>query len=366
VDGVGFIKMGIRENTDADWHYLLLPAKQGIGLKGGPPGAILDIIAGFPQSVLGAEFPPNDIDIIATGNEEAVRRISRIMGVDPNGVEMFSREDLEIDFTLYCLGRDTTQNQVYWDARGLHYSDDAHLAAQTGGIEIIGQYIGGRAIYGIDIIYLGGIKGLVTPRGMMRQVKAVVEGKAMFYYYLLANSVIDLGIYWLVLARKWSKRDCFGDHMQKMYYLGKQMNQVQPGENNIYDVLTRVHETYPFFDFASPPMDMVGIARWKAGKLIKQADREFGWKYHIPSDIEFSREKEQLTLRSISLKGVSPSDRLGEKIMLDWQGFLARCQERTDEFYKTADDGVNRFFTISAARRSGLDQSVLDQYEWDK
>lgn len=356
VNNVDFLRMGVRKNSKDDWRYFLLPKLQTIGLKGGPPRALLDIIADSPQSMIDAELPWNDIDVIATGDENTARGISEIMGVDPEGLEVFSHKASDIDFTLYCLGRDTTQNQAYLNANGLHFSDAAWVSAQTGETQVVGQYIKGRAIYGVDVLNFGGTE-LVKPRGMMRLVKAVAEGKALSFEYKPASSVMDFGIYWLVLARKWSDRPTFGDDMQKLFYLCTQMRQVRPEEKNLYAVLTRAHATYPFFDFFSPAMDMVDVARWKAGKLIKQADREFAWRYQIPSGIKIPKEVQALPPVKISLKGFSPSRSKAEAFTVSWPDFLSESRLRTASFYRENKDLVQRFFL-----KSDLEESILDQY----
>jgi len=357
IDGIDFVKLGMKNPLSGKWYDLLLPKNERIWLKGGPPRAGIDITAASPISMLSHELPWNDVDAIASGEGSRIRRITRLMGVDPDGVEMVEPGNDKPDFTLYCLGRDTTQNQVYLGSDGLHYSDAAFYAAQTGEIRVVGQYIGGRALYGVDVMNFAGVE-MVKPRGMMRLVKAVVEGKALCFDYLPGNSTMDMGIYWLVLSRKWLNRDTFGEYMQKMYYLGKQMGQVADSEQDIYDVLARAHGTYPFFDFESTPMNEVGIARWKAGKLIKQADREFGWKYRVPSGIRFSTLEEDLTSRKISLKGFTSSPHHSASITNHWSIFLNECRYRTQRFYQENHDAVSRFFL-----KSDLEESILDQFD---
>jgi len=359
-EGIDFLQLGIKNPATNEWHQLLLPKDKKIWLKGGPPRAVLDIVVDSPIEMLKSELPWNDIDVIATGDEHQTQKISKIMGVDPEGIEMIGSNGHDPDFTLYCLGRDSTQNQVYLGDDGLHFSDAAHYAAQTGNIKVIGQYIGGRAIYGVDLMNFAGVE-LVKPRGLMRLVKAVVEGKAISYEHIPANSVMDMGIYLLVLSRRWSNKPLFGEYMQRMYYLCKQMGQVRDGENDIYDVLTRAHSTYQFFDFNSPPMNDVGVTRWKAGKLIKQMDREFGWKYRIPTGIQVPSNKGDMEPRLVSLKGFTSSPHQSIEFAQKWPLFVEACQQETKNFYTQNTDLVARYFL-----KSDLEESILDQINFEE
>ena len=341
LNGVQIIELSIRHPVNEQWYTIPLPTQQHIWHKGGPARAVLNILADAPLSMQLAEFPWNDFDVITAGNPEANYKTSIAIGVDPDGVEYMGESQL--NFARFALGRDTDQNQCCLGADGLHYSEVAFKAAQTGHISIVGQYIANKAIYGVDSMFMQGIS-LIKARGLMRLVKNVVEGKALSFDYKPVNANFDIGIYVLFLAKKWSGRANFPELLQKLYLLLQQMGQINEGETSIIEVLERAHRTYAFFDFDREIRTKEDLTQWKGRKLIKQIDRETAWIFGFPATMNLQRESTDETSIVIALPNVSYSATEADQIKLWWPTFVAECQTRTAIIYAKGMSQYERIF----------------------
>jgi hypothetical protein len=318
-----FVKHPIQEG----WQEIILPKERKVWHKGGPARAVLDIVAGAPISMQESEFPWHDYDaVVAKGRKN--KRAALNIGVDPDGIEYMGED--ELNFPRYCAGRDTTQNQVCLGAEGLYYSDGALIAARTGHTRIESEYVANKAIYGIDKMIIQG-ESLAKPRGLMRLIKAVTEGKALSFDYIRLNAHFDLGTHINFLARRWSKKDHFPERLQRMFYLLKQMNQIRPDEHDIFDTLERAHKEYSFFDFDSEVHSPIQLVRWKAKKLVKQIDREMGWKFRIPTGLDIERVRGDTIPLRISLEGFTLNQKELD-IEKKWNEFLERSRERTKSY----------------------------------
>ncbi len=314
----------VKHPTQNYFQDIPLPRHKKVWHKGGPARAVLDIVANAPISMQESEFPWNDFDAIVA-NKRRNKIAALNIGVDADGIEYTGEDDL--DFSRYCAGRDTTQNQVCLGADGLYFSDDAYATAITGHTRIENEYVANKAIYGFDRMVIKG-ENLAKPRGLMRLIKAVVEGKALSFDYLPMNSNLDLGTHSLFLAKRWSKKEKFPEYLQRMHFLMRLMGQTRVGENDVFETLDRVHSQYPFFDFLSEVRTPVEVVRWKSRKLIKQIDREMGWKFQIPTNMKIQRTRGDNVPIFISLNNFHLNDNELD-IALRWQKFLDRSTKRT-------------------------------------
>lgn len=340
INGVNCRMLRILHPKLNSWYEVPLPINEQIWHKGGPARATLDVFAGSPESMQESEFPWNDYDVITAGNDN-ISKTAISIGVDPEGIEPLGSPDL--NFQQFCLSRDTDQNQICLGADGLYYSKDAFEAATTGHIRTVGVYSPHRAIYGLDKTSIGRTE-IATPRGLMRLVKAVVEGKALSFDYKPINANTDMGIYILFLARKWEKRENFPELLQKMYYLLSQMHQVREGESNIFDVLERAHVEYPFFDFGKPVDSLEGLIRWKTNKLVRQIDREAGWALNLPANFKIVRKQGDKSPILISLTGFTPDDSQVDTNER-WYSFRNRSDIRKLEYNTIERDPYDRLFS---------------------
>lgn len=331
INGESCVMLKVKHPTEDNWQKIPLPINRKVWHKGGPARAVLDIVANAPISMQENEFPWNDYDAIVA-NKKKNKKAAINIGVDADGIEQMGEDNL--NFPRYCAGRDTTQNQVCLGAEGLYYSQDAMITAMTGHTRIENEYVANKAIYGFDKMTIQG-ESLAKPRGLMRLIKAVIEGKVLSFDYIPLNSRFDLGTNSLFLAKRWAKKENFSEYLQRMFYLLEQMNQTRPGEKDMFETLERTHLENPFFDFDSEVRFPIEVVRWKSRKLIKQIDREMGWQFRIPTGMEIERVKGDNLPRQISLEGfVLDQNQLD--VQEKWDRFLERSRRRTRE-YKAQD-----------------------------
>ena len=324
INGEDCIILSVKHPTQDFWQEIPLPKNRKVWHKGGPARAVLDIIADAPISMQQNEFPWNDFDAIV-GKKRKNKKAAINIGVDADGIEYMGEDDLNFD--RYCAGRDTTQNQVCLGAEGIYFSTQAANTAITGHTRIDNKYVANKAIYGFDMMTVQRVE-IAKPRGLMRLIKAVVEGKALSFDHLPVNANLDLGTNALFLDKKWSKKENFSENLQKMFYILKQIEQTLPGERDIFDTLERLHKEYAFFDFNSEVRSPTEVVRWKSRKLVKQIDREMGWQFNIPSGLEIVRREGDIIPQKISLEGFVPN-KTRQYMEQKWFKFIERAHRRT-------------------------------------
>lgn len=349
INGEQCIILHVKHPTQESWQEIPLPKNRKVWHKGGPARAVLDIVANAPVSMQENEFPWHDFDALVA-NKRKNKRAAINIGVDTDGIEYMGED--ELNFPRYCAGRDTTQNQVCLGSEGLYYSRDAMTTAITGHTRIENEYVANKAIYGFDKMTIQG-EDLAKPRGLMRLIKAVVEGKALSFDYLPLNSRFGLGTHSLFLAKRWSKKDQFPEYLQRMFYLLKQMHQTRDGENDMFDTLERAHNEYPFFDFDSEVRFPIEVVRWKARKLIKQIDREMGWQFSIPTGMEIKRVRGDTIPTKISLDGFALNpDQLN--VSEKWNNFIERSRQRTRAYQAQDLSSYEKIFNQGSSDTDGL------------
>ncbi len=310
----------VYSEASQSWHDFKLPFSEKVMHKGGFPRVVLKVLAGAPDETIDAELPPNDFDVVAIKgsgvNEEAA-----LLDADPAGIEHVD----DFDMNSLIRNRDINLNGCFMTKDGLIYSEQAYEAARSGKIELMPYK---RLIYGTETFYYRGER-ITNNRGMMRLAKTVTEGKALSFDFRPLNRQVDMGIYWLALAQKFSGKKNYGELLDKLYYVGIQMGQVRPNEGDIYDVLNRVHTEFPFFEMERLELDEVGVAKWLGNKLNKQIDRVYRQEYKVASDFELEREPGDTIPYTVSLDGYEKNDDAIETIEQKWDSFKERCQMRT-------------------------------------
>lgn len=347
----GMIMFGLKHPDTDEWYDAAISEKARVWYKGGFARAVLKAHAGASYR---EELPWNDLDVIYIGDEAKAREAAEKMGVDHEGVEYIGEKDDSFDFSEYAYGRDIDMNMVAFGSDGLHYSPEAYNSAQTGHINLIGEYLPNRAIYGIDKIKYQNTC-LVKPRGAMRFVKTVSEGKATSFNYPAINENLGLGVYSLFLARRWSARENFGEIMQRMLYLTRQMGLVREDLTDIYELLDDTHRHAPHFDMERSLSGVVDVVRWKSGKFIKQVDREFGWRFRSHADLALERKENDTAERIITLEGFIPSAEESRRIEAEWPVFYQRCVERRKAYERLGLGNTQRYFYESEERITPFD-----------
>lgn len=279
------------QNTYFDFP---LPPSHEMLHKGGFPRVVLKIWVGSPTEIIEAELPPNDFDVIASGDEEEAYSTAQKIGVTSDGVEMV--HNIHNAPALFA-SRDITLNQCFIGIDGLEFSDAARIAAQTGHIAAIPSL---RGLYGRSMFYYQN-ELLANGRDMYRLIKFVAEKKALSFDFTELNKQVDIGIYALVLIQKSMRKENAPELLENIFTILKQMGQVQPGEETLDDVVARLKEQYPFFDFQREPLDDEGVAKWLFFRLKKQAELYFRAKYAIPSRQELERKPGDMVPFTVSL-----------------------------------------------------------------
>lgn len=339
VDGElpGARNLEVRSVTRDEWFAFPVPNSGDLVHKGGFPRVVLKIIAGASEEMIEAELPPNDFDVIVDKESAPALAECAVLGIEKEGIEF----PHEFSLPGLAASRDIDLNSCFMTNAGLVYTQEAFVAARSGEIRLFTSLE--RALYGIDFFIHDGLT-MVKDRGMTRLIKAVVEGKADSFEFLPRNQQVDLGTYWLVLARRFAGRDNGPQLLNRLYDIGRQMGQVREGDNDIMDVLERVHTERPYFDFAQEGLDDFGVVRWLGKKLAQQADRTFRVINRNPtaSDIEV-RPGDTIPYRvtlSAEAKLSNGRDVVSEQV---WTAFLARCQKRTEAHKLAERTGLWRF-----------------------
>lgn len=311
------------------WYEYPIPNSDKVIHKGGIGRTILKVLYCPDNRLIESELPANDFDYIA---EKCPQAESDLKGLRPDrgGVE----EVKEIDLEVIMNNRDLDLNNSFVKKDGLVFDQLAKKSAETGNIEIIATK---RGIYGTEIFFHEGIR-LIKNRGMMRLVKTLAEEKAKSFNFLPLNEQVDFGIYWLVLSRRSVNKPNFPELLDRMFLLGKQIKQVRPEEHNIYDVLDRVHQKYPFYDYQSE-LDDKGLAMWLKNKLFNQIDKKYRDLYHIPSSLTLVRSENDTTPYQVKLD-YSPNPKNLEFIRNEWPNYLQRCQARFQNHQQLIEESI--------------------------
>lgn len=301
-----------------------IPTSEQVLHKGGAARIFLKLAAGAGQDLIDAEIPLNDVDVIVCGDIDVVKPEALALGADPEGIEQVtSFKKMRELFSM----RDIDLNQCFLGKKGLQCTERALRAAKTGAIEISSR---ARALYGSETFYYDE-RVLLKARGLMRLLKFTAEGKAKSFSLSELNTHVPLGIYWLFLIRKFSKKSQFPDLAQRLLYLGKQV-QFHPPESSVIDLMDRTHTQFPFFEMQGSNLSEVDVMRWLIKKAIRVVDRYFQVAVHapvqpfLPTDIARDRRKD------VSLEGYVPDEVVQMKFMSEWPRFLERSQVRTDAF----------------------------------
>ncbi len=312
------------------WFDYPIPNTDAVLHKGGLGRTILKILYNDAPELSESELPPHDYDYIAVKSPQAEEDL-RGLRADPDGIEEVS----VINLAVLMNNRDLDINNAFVGKDGLVFAESAYWAAVSGKIAIVATK---RGIYGSEIFFHEGVR-LIKNRGMMRLLKTVAEGKATSFDFMPINEQVDLGIYWMVLAKRFAGKADFPLFMDRLFELAKQMGQVREGEADIYQVLDRVHTKYPFYNFDGRPLDEEGVARWLGRKLLKQADKKYRDVNSVPSLLDMERRTGDTEAYEVSLAGYKPSTERLDAIRAGWQNYLARCRRRTADYLDEAHEG---------------------------
>lgn len=310
-----------------NWCFYPLPQTDLVLHKGGVGRTILKILCGQSDALIESELPPNDFDYIMVKDPQGYRDAASL-GADPEGIEAVN----QIDFQELVNNRDIDLNNAFLGRDGLFFSDDAIEAARSGKIAVVSTK---RGIYGTEVFYYDGVN-LFKNRGIMRLIKTVAENKARAFDFLPLNNQVPLGIYWLVLSRRFANKTDFGQIMDRVFAVSSQIGQVPEGINSVIEMLDLVHQKYPFYEFGSQQLDQVGVARWLGKKLMRQVDKKFRDWAEVPSLITLTRTPGDDVPFEVNLDDYIPNQSRLDEFEQQWPVFLKRCDVRN----RTAGAGI--------------------------
>ena len=320
-------QFGIYSNRLARPIYYPIPNTNFVVAKGGQGRTILKIISGADPVTIEAEIPPNDLDWIVAEGDQGMQDVLSL-GANLEGIEMVG----QLDFQQLMDNRDLDLNCAFVTKDGIVFSQAAYLAAQTGKIKLISTK---RGIYGTEkFIYTDKAETIfmLKNRAIMRYIKTLAENKAKAFDFLPINKQINLGIYWLTLAKRFSTKTNSAKILDRMFYLANQVGSVPKGQNNLYAVLDDMHQQYPFFNMDRQSLSDVGTAQWLAKKLIKQIDQKYRFKANIPSDLILQRTPFDCTPYEVNLDNYHANEARIAEISAGFESFVTRCRRRTVAF----------------------------------
>jgi hypothetical protein len=315
------VALGKREESR---YVIPIPSGDHVALKGGPPRAILKIIAGAPPRTIKREFPPNDIDaIVNQSSQEAVQEAIRL-GADREGIEGVESILSEAIFT----GRDISLNSCVLDSKGLRFTKKAYDDAQLG---VAVPLHSDRGMFGRNYFRCPDGLLLAQPRCLSRLIKFVAEEKAESFQVHQRNSQIDLGVHILSLARKFASKGNANVLFSRTFELLEQAGQVRAGERNLFDVMARVHSEHPYFDFDGPKLDRLGVAKWLARKLDRFVVRAFRHLEKVALSLDLKPEEGDDRLIKVQLTGEA-KPMAPDTHAKALEAFKQECRQRTGEW----------------------------------
>lgn len=303
-------------------HEFPRPQSASLCHKGGLPRVLTKLLAGASESTIATELPANDLDVIVvSGSRDALDEAERYQ-ISRDGIELVD----ELDFERIFASRDLDLNGCVVTKDELVYATWAHQSAREGKVAIIPA---ARGLYGNDFFLDQDGVLLAKNRGLARLVKSVVEGKAEAFDVLPRNKQVDLGIYWLILARRFGDKEHSETLMNRLFDVAKSLGQTREGDTSPLDFLKGVHERYPFFSFNDSSLDDAGVVRWLAGKLNRQTERFFRQAVGVFNPNNLERAPGDTVPTTITLEAIvkTPSS---ESFGARWAQFVAECDTRRE------------------------------------
>ena len=285
------------------------------GYKGGVARVALKLWAAqrypgsFPQAILDAEIPLADKDaVIGPTLAKQKWEIATAMGVDPDGIEL--RTDFDVG--TYLNSRDCDMNQCLITSTQLHFTNEAVLSVLSGVVHAKSRE---SSLFGTDT-YVYKHKTYHSARMVHRLIKTVIDGKALAFEIPTYNAEVSIGIYWLVLIRKWHRKPGLGVRLGQMFSCAQQLGQDVIGSGDDLrkaktplEFFQWIAQKYPGFNFSTHSSNH-DIAAWIIEKLVTLINRHLRQKFSIrPGDWPYQSEdhrplRVQPSLRQISAEQI--------------------------------------------------------------
>ena len=328
LNGVDVLLVDVRDCQGRGLGTIAVPKNSRIKIKGGPARGVGKAYLGCDDEYLAPEFPPTDIDVLIEGDDPQDYHQAKQIGTSNDGIELLHGE---FSFGEYCAGRDVEPNQIYLDADGIHFSNEARDSLTTGVFSVSGKYVQGKALFGSDsfpIHHEGTQYYLYKPRASSRIGKFLVERKMRAARFRTINGrFFDFRLYSLFLIDRWQKKgDRFPIYAQRLHYIMRQMGQTRRGEQNIMQLLESAHQKYTFFRFNSSLVSPEDVTEWYLRKFAKQLDRDLAFQHNLASGFEIVATRAELEREVLlSLDGFEYQPREAEEFLAWFPGFKEKC-----------------------------------------
>lgn len=254
---------GIEDHFPKNIPSNLFALKGGIGRLVLKLYARMLVGAEYDDALIDSELPPADYDAIYASELSAkMLEIAREVGVDANGMEECDISTVE-GMKNYFRKRDLTINQVLLTRDTLYFTKEALQAAITGEVRARIRRI--IDLYGSDVIVIRDPDFSLefdSARALHRLIKVIVEEKARSFWVPKYNFCMFVGIFYLVLLRKWMNKPKGLLYVARLFDIACQLGQnkmhirkgvVLPCGRRVFDVEAKTPAEFIRYLFAMYP-----------------------------------------------------------------------------------------------------------------
>lgn len=262
-----------------------------IAIKGGVARLVAKIALELPST---GELPPSDLDLVVFGASKGItmKELKSRYGVEAKDVEKITPEGVR-GYNIYLGNRDQSPNEVLLTADGLVLSLDAISAFVQGTTQVTAdshrdlfgshvldwerRYIV-EMLDGHDQFFVNGVR-FPSPKALSRMYRNMIEEKADSFTVPKGALKLDIGIRWLVMARKFlavedkKRRNELLENMVLLAQLvGSPYAKAMQGDSP-HEFINKVKEMAPGgkdFNMGAGELSEKETLDWIAGKLVKQ------------------------------------------------------------------------------------------------
>ncbi|MCX6784207.1 MAG: hypothetical protein NT141_04075 [candidate division WWE3 bacterium] len=270
-----------------------------VGFKGGLARVVTKIALGLPVE---DELPVSDVDLVVFGPRERNTIETQVLkgkyNVEPKDVERIYQGGSD-GLREYLGNRDQSFNEVLLTKDGLVLSFNALSTYFQNSTEASAdpyQNLHGRHVlsieqdylaqgYGEDFFYVAGTR-FPAPRALSRMYKSLIDGKADSITLPEGALKIDVGIHWLVMARKFldmPDEATRNERLDRMLALAKMVHSPYAeglqNENDPQEFIQKVKAEAPYaseFDFSQEELTDKETLDWLSTRLVRQVIGKLG------------------------------------------------------------------------------------------
>ncbi|KKR73079.1 MAG: hypothetical protein UU16_C0031G0001, partial [Candidatus Woesebacteria bacterium GW2011_GWA2_40_7] len=353
-----------------------------VAIKGGLARVVAKILFNLSAD---AELPLSDLDLVTFGkidHEFELNVLKDKYGVDPKDVERINSTG-PTGYTLYLGDRDQTLNEVLFTKDGLVISLNALASYLQESSQVSADPV--RNIFGTHVINIGAnylLEGagpvdffyvretrFPTPRALSRMYMSLISGKVDTLVIPRGSLKMDVGIYWLVLARKLLKIENIekkDNLLKRMLELADQVDSpyyaAMHDKDNPLEFVEKVKSMAPGgseFDMDGGDLGEKETLDWLAGRLVKQIMGKVSKFVGYDSVKSFEKKLKPEDLDAIQVLLPRPEsypDFVEDPVKKDeHEVFLI---DRTKAFYEAFDEAMPGVEIIKKQAQDFLEQNV--------